>query len=204
MLGMFFFMSLYMQDVLRYDALQAGVRFLPTTLMVIVVAPIAGRLTDRIGPRPLITLGLVLVAGSLLWQSFLTMGTGYGFLVGGFVVMGVGIALVMSPMSTAAMNAVDMTKAGVASGILSMSRMVGGTLGIAVLGTFIAGTVTPTAYVDALGNGMLLGAIVAAAGAVVAWLTISPHLAGGLPQAPPAGDIVSPPAEPAAQEPVRA
>jgi EmrB/QacA subfamily drug resistance transporter len=137
MLAMFFFLALYMQNIKGYSPLQAGVRFLPSTLMIIIVAPIAGRLTDRIGPRPLITAGLTLVAGSLLWQSFLKVDTPFSFLLGAFVVMGIGMGLTMSPMSTAGMNAVEQTKAGVASGILSMSRMVGGTFGVAVLGALI-------------------------------------------------------------------
>ena len=69
MLAMFFFIALYMQNILGYSPLQAGVRFLPSTLMIIVAAPIAGRLTDRIGPRALIVSGLVAVAASLFWQS---------------------------------------------------------------------------------------------------------------------------------------
>ncbi|HWI08010.1 MAG TPA: MFS transporter, partial [Solirubrobacteraceae bacterium] len=197
MLGMFFFLTLYMQNVLGYSPLEAGVRFLPTTLMVIVVAPIAGRLTDSIGPRPLITAGLALVAVALVWQSFLTESTGFGFLFPGFVAMGIGIALVMSPMSTAAMNAVHQSKAGVASGILSMSRMVGGTLGVAVLGTFIGGTVSQADFVASLGEGLLIGGIIAAAGAVVAWTLISPELAGGALRTAPATGEATPPAEPA-------
>ena len=198
MLGMFFFLTLYMQNVLDYSPLQAGIRFLPTTLMVIVVAPIAGRLTDSIGPRPLITAGLGLVGGSLLWQSFLTADSGYDFLLPGFVLMGIGIALVMSPMSTAAMNAVDQSKAGVASGILSMSRMVGGTLGVAVLGTFIGHATSQADFVASLGGGLLLGAVVAFAGAAVAWTSISPEIAGGAArQVPATAEAAPPPAEPA-------
>jgi len=102
------------------------------------VGPIAGRLTDRLGPRNLIVAGLLIVAASLAWQSQVAVDTGYAFLLPGFVAMGIGIALVMSPMSTAAMNAVDVTKAGVASGVLSMSRMVGGTFGVAAMGALVA------------------------------------------------------------------
>jgi EmrB/QacA subfamily drug resistance transporter len=138
MLAMFFFMALYMQNVLHYTPLQAGVRFLPSTVMIVLIAPIAGRLADRIGPRPLITVGLVGVSGSLLWQSQLTVSSRYGALLPGFVLLGIGMAIVMSPMSMAAMNSVEQTKAGVASGILSMSRMVGGTFGVAVLGAMVA------------------------------------------------------------------
>ena len=82
MLAMFFFVTLYMQNILGFSPLEAGVRFLPTTLLIIVIGPIVGRLTDRIGPRiPLMT-GLVLVAISLFWQSRIDVDTGYGFLVG--------------------------------------------------------------------------------------------------------------------------
>lgn len=138
MLAMFFFMALYMQNVLHYSPLQAGLRFLPSTLMIVLIAPGAGRLSDRVGPRPLITFGLLAVSGALFWQSHLTVSSGYGALLPGFVLMGIGMAFVMSPMSTAAMNSVAQAKAGVASGILSMNRMVGGTFGVAVLGAMVA------------------------------------------------------------------
>ncbi len=137
MLAQFFFMALYMQNFLHYSPLQAGARFLPSTLVIIVMGPIAGRLTDRVGPRPLITAGMLLVASALLIQSRVTVHTGYGLLLPGFVLMGIGMGLVMSPMSTAAMNAIDRTKAGVASGVLAMSRMVGGTFGVAVMGALV-------------------------------------------------------------------
>ena len=138
MFAMFFFIALYMQNFLGYSPLEAGVRFLPTTLVVMVAGPIAGRLSDRIGPRALMTAGLAIVAASLAWQSRLDVDTGFGYLLPAFVAMGLGMGLVMSPMSAAAMNAVDRTKAGVASGTLSMSRMVGGTFGVAALGALVA------------------------------------------------------------------
>jgi len=134
MLAMFFFMALYMQNILGYSPLEAGVRFLPSTVVIIIAAPLAGRLTDRIGARIPIAVGLSLVAVALYLQSRITVDTDYGYLLPTFSLMGLGIGLTMSPMSTAAMNAVHETKAGVASGILSMSRMVGGTFGVAALG----------------------------------------------------------------------
>jgi EmrB/QacA subfamily drug resistance transporter len=134
MLAMFFFMALYMQNILGYSPLEAGIRFLPSTLLIIVAAPVAGRLTDRIGPRIPIVVGLTLAAIALYLQSQITIDTGYDYLLPTFALMGLGIGLTMSPMSTAAMNAVHEAKAGVASGILSMSRMVGGTFGVAAVG----------------------------------------------------------------------
>jgi EmrB/QacA subfamily drug resistance transporter len=137
MFAQFFFLTLYMQNVLHYSPLGAGIRFLPSTLVIIVMGPLAGRLTDRVGPRPPMTLGLVIVGAALLIQSRLTVHSGYGLLLPGFVLMGMGMGMVMSPMSTAAMNAVDRTKAGAASGVLAMSRMIGSTFGVAVMGALV-------------------------------------------------------------------
>jgi EmrB/QacA subfamily drug resistance transporter len=139
MLAMFFFLALYMQNIKGYSPLQAGIRFLPSTVVIIFMGPIAGRLADRVGSRPLITTGLLMVSGSLFWQGHLAIDTPYSQLIGAFVLMGLGMGFVMSPMSTAAMNAVEQTKAGVASGILSMSRMVGGSFGVAAMGALVTG-----------------------------------------------------------------
>jgi EmrB/QacA subfamily drug resistance transporter len=219
MLAMFFFIALYMQNIRGYSPLEAGVRFLPSTLVIIIAGPISGRLTDRIGPRPLMTAGLLLTAGSLFWQGHLAADTAYGFIAGAFVLMGLGMGLVMSPMSTAAMNAVDQSKAGVASGVLSMSRMVGGTFGVAAMGALISalgrskldellpsasaatradladglgagatggtgatGDAVQQAFLYALNDGLRIAAVVAALGALAAWVLIAP----GVPARQPA------------------
>jgi EmrB/QacA subfamily drug resistance transporter len=167
MLAMFFFLALYLQDILHLSPLQTGLRFLPATVLIMIVGPIAGRLADRVGPRSLMTLGMLAVSFSLFWMTGITTHSSYAYLVISFVALGVGMGLVMSPMSTAAMNAVDQAKAGVASGILSMIRMVGGTFGVAVMGAIIAtlgrqrlATLLPqlssakrTTLVNALGSG---------------------------------------------------
>ncbi|MFL5827651.1 MAG: MFS transporter [Thermoleophilaceae bacterium] len=140
MLAMFFFIALYMQNILGYSPLQAGIRFLPSTVMIIFAAPIAGRLSDRIGPKPLIVTGLSLTAVALYLQSTITVNTGYAHLLPAFILMGIGMGITMSPMSTAAMNSVTVDKAGAASGILSMSRMVGGTFGVALIGALFEST----------------------------------------------------------------
>jgi EmrB/QacA subfamily drug resistance transporter len=138
MFANFFTLALYMQDILHFSPLQTGLRFLPTTVVVMFAGPISGRLTDRIGARPLMTFGLLSVAASMFWMTGITTHSSYGFLVVSFVLMGLGVGFVMSPMSTAAMNSVERTHAGVASGILNMTRMVGSTFGVAALGALIA------------------------------------------------------------------
>ena len=137
MFAQFFFLTLYLQNILHYSPLQTGIRFLPSTVVIIIMGPLAGRLTDRVGSRPLMTLGLLVVASAACIQSRLTVHSGYGLLLPGFVLLGLGMGLVMSPMSTAAMNSVDRTKAGAASGLLSMIRMVGSTFGVAVMGALV-------------------------------------------------------------------
>jgi len=167
MFAVFFFLALYMQNILGYSPLETGVRFLPSTLVIMIAGPLAGRLSDRIGPRTPLVAGLLMVAASLAWQSRVQVDTSYGFLLPAFILLGLGMGFSMSPMSTAAMNAVDRTKAGVASGTLSMTRMVGGTFGVAALGALVAGVgrhdlaqslprvpgETRERLVDALGSG---------------------------------------------------
>jgi MFS family permease len=138
MFATFFSLALYMQDILHFSPLQTGIRFLPTTICVMFAGPVAGRLADRIGSRPLMTGGLLAISASMFWMTGITTHSPYSFIVVAFVLQGLGIGFVMSPMSTAAMNSVDRAKAGVASGILSMTRMVGSTFGVAALGAIIA------------------------------------------------------------------
>lgn len=179
MLGVFFFLALYMQDILGYSPLEAGVRFLPSTLMIVGVAPVAGRLSDRFGPRWLIAGGLAVVAASLYSFSGIAVDSGYLDLLPGFMLLGIGIAMTMSPMTSAAMNAVPVQKAGIASGVLSMFRMVGGSLGVAVTGAIFQArvgasfeTASPQHFVDALGFAMMICAAVALVGAAVGAVAI--------------------------------
>jgi EmrB/QacA subfamily drug resistance transporter len=202
MLAQFFFIALYMQDILGLSPLEAGVRFLPATLMIVAIAPIAGRMTDRIGPRWLIGAGLALVSVSLYWLTTIDVGTTYADIWPSFVLMGIGMALVMSPMSTAAMNAVVVAKAGIASGILSMSRMIGGTLGVAVIGAVFqaqapGGAEDPAAFVHAFSSAMWVATAVALVGAVVAVALLrgraerSPDLAEAEVPVTPAGQLAT-------------
>jgi EmrB/QacA subfamily drug resistance transporter len=180
MMGVFFFLALYMQDILRYSPLEAGVRFLPSTMMIVGVAPVAGRLADRFGPRWLIVAGLAILTLSLWTFTGIAVDSTYGDLLPGFMLLGIGIALTMSPMTSAAMNAVAVQKAGIASGVLSMFRMVGGSLGVAVTGAIFQASVgggtfetaTPQQFVAGLSDAMRVSAAVAVAGALIAAATI--------------------------------
>ena len=175
MMGVFFFLALYMQDILGYSPLEAGIRFLPSTLMIVGVAPVAGRLSDRYGPRWLIAGGLTIVAASLFSFSRIQVDSSYLDLLPGFMLLGIGVAMTMSPMTSAAMNAVPVQKAGIASGVLSMFRMVGGSLGIAVTGAIFQGLV-----------GSKLGSLLGGSGVTAAQRqSISDQLGGGtVPKVP--------------------
>jgi EmrB/QacA subfamily drug resistance transporter len=186
MMGSFFFLAIYLQDLLQFSPLETGVRFLPTTVLVVIAAPLAGRVADKIGSRLPMVLGLVITAVSLYLFSRMTATTTYGDLLPAFILLGLGIGMTMSPMSTAAMNAVDVDKAGVASGTLQMFRMMGGTIGVAATGAIFqgklgafnpallaqGGAAEATKFTDALGAAMAMGCAVTAVGAVVAAIVI--------------------------------
>src|SRR3954452_7860020 len=134
MMGTFFFMAIYMQDILGYGALEAGIRFLPTTMVIAVVAPISGRLADRLGPATPMSAGLAVLGVSMFMFAGIDTSTTYSGLLVPFILMGFGIALVMSQMSFDPINAVSVQKPALASGVPQMSRMIGPSAGIAATG----------------------------------------------------------------------
>src|SRR3954465_5854214 len=138
MFGVFFYVSLFMQQVLDYSPVQAGATFLPMTLLVILVAPQAGRLADRFGSRWLVGAGLSLVSTSLLLYTRLDTDSTFWTLLPALLTGGVGMALAMTPTTAAAMSAVSVDKAGVGSAVLNSMRQVGGSLGIAIMGAVVA------------------------------------------------------------------
>jgi EmrB/QacA subfamily drug resistance transporter len=204
MMGVFFFLAIYMQDILGYSPLEAGVRFLPSTLMIVAVAPVAGRMADRFGPRWLIAGGLTIVAASLYTFTGIAVDSSYLDLLPGFMLLGIGIAMTMSPMTSAAMNAVTVEKAGIASGVLSMFRMVGGSLGVAVTGAIFQGVVGSSFesagrqdFVDGLSSAMMVSTVVALVGATVAATVIRGRprgqraVAAGEAAASPGGELAA-------------
>lgn len=185
MFGVFFFMSLYMQGILGYSAVETGAAFLPMTLVIILVAPLAGRVADRIGSRALMTGGMLLVALHLAYLSRLGADATYGDLLPGFLVGGFGMALTMTPSTAAATRAVPVEKAGVGAAVLNAFRQVGGSLGIAVMGAIMARAVgdgrTPDAFMRGFENALQTAAAIALVGAVVAFLLVRPHEGAGRP-----------------------
>ena len=185
MFGVFFFVSLYIQNILGYSPTKAGAAFLPMTILIILFAPIAGKQSDRIGSRWLMGGGMTVLGISLLLYQRVGLHSTFWTLLPAMVLGGVGMAFVMSPMTSAAMGAVPIDKAGVGSGVLNSFRQVGGALGIAVMGAILASYVsvpvnTPLGkqqYVDGLHAALLVSALIAfaAAAVAVALVRVSPQ-----------------------------
>ena len=196
MFGVFFFVSLYMQNVLGFSPVQAGAAFLPMTILVILIAPLAGRASDRIGSRWLMTAGMTLLGIQLLYFSQLSAASTFWNLLPGMLVGGLGMALTMTPSAAAAMRALPVDKSGVGSAVLNAFRQVGGSIGIALMGAImaheIAGRRTPEAFMDGFSLSLMVAAGIAFAGAVVAAALVRPHemTESGAPEAPAVPEAV--------------
>jgi EmrB/QacA subfamily drug resistance transporter len=177
MFGIFVFFPIYMQTFRGWSPIQAGAALLPWTLMIVVFAPIAGKLSDRVGSRWLMAGGMSVVAVCCLLLSTVTLHSTFWHMLPAFVLGGLGMSFVMTPMSAAAMGAAPVDKAGVASGVLNTFRQVGVALGIAITGAIIAdraaasareGAAPPQAFVDGLTFGMKVSAAICFGAAIAA------------------------------------
>ena len=170
--GSIFLLAQFFQVAQGYSPLDAGIRTLPWTAMPIFIAPIAGVLSDRIGSRPLMAVGLGLQAAALGWLATVTEpDVAYGLLIPAFVMAGSGMALVFAPAANAVLGAVRPSEAGQASGANNTIREIGGVLGVAVLATVfsdVGGMGSPAAYVDGLVPAVWVGAAVLGLGAIIA------------------------------------
>jgi len=186
MFGVFFFVSLYMQNILGYSAVQAGAAFLPMTILIILVAPVAGKASDRIGSRGLMTAGMIFIAVQLVMFSRLSADASFWDLFPALLIGGVGMSLTMTPSAAAATRSVSVDKAGVGSAVLNSARQVGGTMGIAVMGAIVAaeagGERTVDAFMRGFESALLVAAAIAVVGAVVAFTLVRPHERPGTPE----------------------
>lgn len=184
MCGIFFFVSLYLQIVRGDSAIEAGLAFLPMTVLICLVAPAAGRISDQIGRRLPAAGGMVILAAGLWLLSRLGATSGLATLLPGLIVAGVGIGLSTAPVTTAALDFAPLEQAGIRAGILNTSRMIGLAVGIVLMGAIVtarwpgglAGAATdPHAFVDGLSVAFQVNAGIALIAAVVAALTITSH-----------------------------
>jgi EmrB/QacA subfamily drug resistance transporter len=174
MFGSIFLLTQFFQTAQGYSPLEAGLRVLPWTAMPMIVAPISGALSDRIGGRPLMAIGLGLQAIGLAWIAAVsTASVGYGSLVGPFIVSGIGMGMFFAPVANVVLSAVRPVEEGKASGANNAIREVGGVLGVAVLASIFArygGYESPVTFNDGLVPAIWVGAVVVGLGAVSALL----------------------------------
>jgi EmrB/QacA subfamily drug resistance transporter len=184
MFGTFLYLTLYMQNVAGYSPVKSGATFLPMTILIILVAPQAGRLSDRFGSRWFVGIGMTLLSIMLLYFSRLGATTTFWELLPGLILGGVGMGMTMTPVTAAAMSSVPIDKAGVGSAVLNSMRQVGGSLGIAVMGAIVAhvaatslaaGDDKTTAFLHGFHDALRVASGIAFAGAIVATLAIRTH-----------------------------
>jgi EmrB/QacA subfamily drug resistance transporter len=177
MFGIFVFFPIYMQTFRGWSPIQAGAALLPWTLVIVVFAPIAGKLSDRVGSRWLMAAGMTVVAVCCVLLSTVTLHSTFWHMLPAFILGGLGMSFVMTPMSAAAMGAAPVDKAGVASGVLNTFRQVGVALGIAITGAIVAnraeasvrgGAKPPQAFVDGLTFAMRVSAAICFGAAIAA------------------------------------
>jgi predicted MFS family arabinose efflux permease len=163
--SMLLYLTLYLQDLLHYSALQTGLRLVILSGAILVVATIAGRLTSHVPIRFLIGPGLLIVGVSLLLMRGLTATSSWTHLIPGMIVGGVGVGMINPPLASAAVGVVEPHRAGMASGINSTFRQVGIATGIALLGTLFAKKATHD-VISGLAHTPLAGKSAALAGAL--------------------------------------
>jgi EmrB/QacA subfamily drug resistance transporter len=170
--GAIFLLSQFFQTAQGYGPFEAGLRTLPWTGMPMLIAPIAGLLSDRIGARPLMVAGLALQAVAMAWLAVVSSPeVAYSSLVGPFIVAGTGMALVFAPSANAVLSSVRPHEAGQASGATNAIRELGGVMGVAVLASVFSAHgsyASPQAFSDGVVSALPVAAAVLAAGALIA------------------------------------
>jgi MFS family permease len=137
LIGVVFLLSLFLQLVLGFSAIKTGLTILPMPIVIIFIAPIAGKLSDRMGGRWLLFAGMLITALGVFLISSLSADTTQASLILPLAVCGLGIGLVMAPLTAVVMENAPVDKSGAAAGILSTMRQVGSVMGISVLGALL-------------------------------------------------------------------
>lgn len=179
MCNLFFFLALYFQLVLGYTTLEAGAMLIPLTASIVLIAPIAGSVSDRIGRGAPVVAGMIVLGVALMLLSRLRIDSELPAILAWLALGGTGIGLATTPTTAAALDAAPADRAGFASGIVNTSRAVGLSLGIATMGAILSaggadvlagGGRAGQAFVDGLSTALAVNAIIAFVGAgVAAW-----------------------------------
>lgn len=140
MMGSFFLLPLFLQTILGFSAIKTGTVLLPLAAMLMVAAPISGKLADRLGGKWLIVIGLAVMAVGTFWIGHFTLATTVGQLIGPFLVIGFGMGMCQAPLTNIALLDIPPDEAGGASGVFTTARQVGSVMGIAILGAFLQTT----------------------------------------------------------------
>lgn len=133
-----FFQPQYLQDVAGHSPVVSGLMILPVTLPMVAISPQSGRLIKRFGARMPMTIGMLCAAAGMLVLTQMEANSGYGLLLVGYLLFGIALGLVYAPMSTAAMAAMPAEKSGIASGVLSMTRVLAGAVLLALAGSIVS------------------------------------------------------------------
>jgi MFS family permease len=172
LIGSLFMIAQMFQVGLGHDPLQAGLRMLVWNAMPMIVGPIAGGLSDKLGNKPFMLAGMFLQAAGLLWLGLEAEdGVGYGSLIGPLIVSGVGISMVFPTVANAVVGSVPVGESGLAAGTNNTLRETGGVFGVAVLAAVFAATAgyaSTASFMDGFRHAEIVAAAVAVAGALVA------------------------------------
>ncbi|WP_413439244.1 MFS transporter [Sulfuriferula sp. GW1] len=175
--GLVFVFSLYFQSIQHYSPLQTGLAFLPMTAVIMVGNIIAGNLTAKVGPRPLMVVGLLTAAIGYLTLMPVMAGAPYHSIVLPLLVAGSGIALTVPPMTSASLSAVDHSRAGIASGVLNSARQVGGVFGVAVFG-FLVRDERPESFMAGMHMSLVIAVVLLASGSVMSFFGVTSRPGG--------------------------
>jgi EmrB/QacA subfamily drug resistance transporter len=182
MFAMFLMLTLYMQQVLGYSALETGFGYLAVAGTAILWSAVAAQLVTRVGVKPVLVTGMAFLTAGLLYFTQVSVGGSYvGDLLPGFLLIGIALGFSFVPISIAAVAGVQASEAGLASGLINTSQQIGGALGIAVLSTIATtrtddavgdGTALPVALTDGFQAAFLVGVGIAVAGIVAALMLV--------------------------------